>query len=294
MVNTRILEQRLGWRRNASDPEVVPKNRPIAHVPMLQGRVDTSARGGAPGPRRLAVAEAWDNLPVLEDAPDALAARAGLVPAIDRGSLAGASFDQLRTQLTRALKANDWRRVGISSATRGAGRSFFAAGLAASIARLDAMRVLLVDADLESPGLAALFHAEAPGPISEVLTGARAPETQLMRMGSGLALALNDTPEGYGAELLLAPEGILALRAMNDLLAPDVMILDMPPLLDDPLAQALLPQLDAVLLVADGQRNTAHEISECERMLDGQVPLLGLALNKSEDRDPRHAPRRRA
>lgn len=294
MVNTRILEKRLGWRSSDPDGAPSPPTRPIGHPPLLQGRVDHSARGAAArGPRGLAVAEAWDQLPRTNDDAEVLVARAGLVPPIDRASVAGAAFDQLRAQLTRVLKANDWRRIGITSARRGAGRSFFAAGLAASLARLDALRVLLIDADLESPGLAALFDLPAPGPLDEILTARRAPETQLIRIGNGLAVALNDTPVHFGAEMFLAPDAILALRAMNDLLSPDVVILDMPPLLGDPVSQALLPQLDAVLLISDGMSSTAADIMECERLLEGQVPVLGIALNKSEDRDPRPAARRR-
>lgn len=294
MVNTRILEKRLGWRSHDPDEAPAPPARPIGHEPMLQGRVEHSPRGtSSRGPRGLAIAEAWDRLPRTGHDAEALVARAGLVPSIDRASVAGAAFDQLRTQLTRVLRTNDWRRIGIASARRGAGRSFVAAGLAASIARLDSLRVLLIDADLENPGLADLFDTPALGPLEEVLTAQRAPETQLIRIGNGLAVALNDTPVDFGAELFLAPDAILALRAMSDLLAPDVVILDMPPLLDDSVSQALLPQLDAVLLVSDGMSSTAADIMNCERLLEGQVPVLGIALNKSEDRDPRPASRRR-
>lgn len=294
MVNTRILEQRLGWRSNDPEQEPSPPSRPIGHAPMLQGRVDPSNRAVAQrGPRRLAIEDAWDNLPTIKHEIDVLVARAGLVPAIDRASLAGTAFDQLRTQLMRVIKANDWRKVGITSPNRGAGRSFFAAGLAASIARLDAMRVLLIDADLEVPGLADVLDTPANGPMEEVLTGVRAPETQLSRVGNGLAVALNDTPVNFGAEVFLAPDAILALRMMIDLLSPDVVLLDMPPLLDNSVSQALLPQLDAVLLISDGTANTATDITECERLLEGQVPVLGIALNKSEDRDTRARARRR-
>lgn len=294
MINTRILEQRMGWRSNAPDQEPSPPARPIGHAPMLQGRVEHSTRAPSHrGPRRLAVEDAWDALPTTDHDAETLAARSGLIPAIDRGSLAGAAFDQLRTQLTRVIKANDWRRIGITSPGRRAGRSFFAAGLAASIARLEAMRVLLIDADLEMPGLADVFGTAAPGALEDVLGGARAPETQLLRLGTGLAVALNDTPVHFGAEVFLAPDAILALRAMTDLLSPDVVLLDMPPLIDDTVAQSLLPQLDAVLLISDGLANTAADIMECERLLEGQVPILGIALNKSEDRDTRRRARRR-
>ncbi|WP_323035174.1 CpsD/CapB family tyrosine-protein kinase [Pararhodobacter sp.] len=294
MVNTRILEQRLGWRSSDPDKMPEPPTRPIGHAPMLQGRVQQAERTApSRGPRGLAVADAWDRLPTTDLTAEALIARSGLVPAIDRGAVAGAAFDQFRTQLMRVLKSNDWRRIGITSPKRGAGRSFFAAGLAASVARLENLRVLLIDADLQAPGLAEIFDTAAPGPLEAVLTGQTDPETHLLRIGNGLAVAMNDTVIPYGAELLLAPDAILALRAMYDLLAPDVVVFDMPPLLNDTVSQALLPQLDAVLLISDGKANTGAEIIECERLLEGQVPVIGIALNKSEDRDTRPASRRR-
>jgi len=294
MVNTRILEQRLGWRSAGPDQEPTPPARPISHAPMLQGRLEPGDRGSTrAGPRRLAVEDAWGALPRLDHSLSDLATRAGLVPPFDRNTGPGDAFDQLRTQLTRVLKSNDWRRIGVTSPARGAGRSFVAAGLAASMARLDTLRVLLIDADLEDPGLAELIDTPAPGALEDVLTGARDPLDHLLRIGDNLAIALNGVPIDYGAELLQSPDAILALRAMMDALAPDVTVLDMPPLLQDQAAQALLAQLDAVLLISDGTSSTAADIMECERLLDGQVPLLGVALNKSEDSDTRRRARRR-
>jgi Mrp family chromosome partitioning ATPase len=292
MVNTRILERRLGWR-HGEDGETPPPARARTHAPMLQGRVEPVARANSRAPRRLAIEDAWDALPRIDQTPEALVKQAGLVPAIGREALAGAVLDQLRTQVMRVLKSNEWRRIGVTSPMRGAGRSFMATGLAASIARLEGVRVLLVDADLESPGLHSMLNVEVPGPLEEVLSGARPPESQILRIGDNLALAANDTVVPFGAEMMLSPDGILALRAMADLLDPDVVLFDMPPLLGDSLAEAMLPQLDAVLLISDGLASTAQDIVECERILEDQVPVLGIVLNKSEDRDPRPRARRR-
>jgi len=294
MVDTRILEQRLGWRNSEPDQAAGPPPRPMGHSPKLQGRVEHANRAAPKsGSRRVAVDEAWERLPSTFRDIESLVGRAGRVPAIDRGSASGSAFDQLRTQMMRVVQANDWTRIGVTSPARGAGRSFFAAGLAASVARIEAMRVLLIDADLEEPGLGKVLGTRAPGPMEEILTGRREPETQLIRTGAGLAVALNSKAVKYGAELFLSHEAIRAINDIVDMLAPNVVILDMPPLLNDTASQALLPQLDAVILVSDGLSTSATEIVECERLLDGQVPLLGVALNKSEDRDPRVTSRRR-
>ena len=297
MVNTRILEQRLGWRAPEEGETPVPPSRPIGHQPILQGRVDAagqeSTRRGTPvrNHRRAEVEEAWAAIPVIEDDVNKLGA-GGRAPSFARGSAAAAAMDQLRTQLMRVTAEKGWRRIGVTSAARGAGRSFVAAGLAVSIARLETVRVLLIDSDLDDPGLADLLGLDAPGPLDAVLHGEMPPEHQLRRVGATLALALNDSPVPQASERMLAPEAILALRALIDCAGPDLVIHDLPPLLGDPVAPTLLPQLDAVLLVADGLRTTAQDILDCERLLEGQAPLLGVVLNKSEDRDSRDSRRR--
>lgn len=292
MINTRVLERRLGWHSAGPDDEPVPPVRPISHAPVLQGRVQQAAPS-ARGPRRAAIEETWTTLAAVDEDPAELAARAQLVPGFARGSAPGTAFDQLRTQMMRALGDNGWRRVGITSPSRGAGRSFFAAGLAASIARLEDTHVLMVDGDLEAPGLAELFGVEAPGPIEAMLTGRRDPLDQTVRLGRNLAAVLNNAPVAIGAELIQSHDARAALKTLTDRLAPDVVIVDLPPLPNQAVAQSWLPHLDAVLLVSDGQASTARDIAECERLLEDQAPLLGVAMNKTEDPDPRPRARRR-
>ena len=291
MVNTRILQQRLGWR--AEDGDTPPPGATTAHRPVLQGRVEPVQRATpSRGNRRGAAEDIWAQIPVIEPVLSRLTGRAR-VPAFDRASDTGAAMDRLRTQMTRVLADKGWRRIGITSATRGAGRSFVATALAVSLARLETLRVLLVDTDFEAPGLADLLALDAPAAMDPVLAGSAAPETTMLRVGNTLALALNAAPVPEATERLLAPDAILAMRALIECTAPDVVIHDLPPLIDDTVTQSLLSQLDAVLLVADGTRTTARDILACERLLEGQVPMLGVILNKSEDRAPRDSGRRR-
>lgn len=291
MVNTRILQQRLGWR--AEDGDSPPPGSTKPHRPVLQGRVEPAQRGmQTRSARRGAAEDIWASIPVIEPV---LAQLTGVaqVPAFDRASLTGAAMDHLRTQLTRVLSEKGWRRIGVLSAERQAGRSFVTTALAVSLARLESLRVMLVDADLESPGLAELLDIEAPESLDTILSGAAAPESALLRVGNSLVLALNAAPIPEATERMLAPDAILAMRAMIECVSPDVVIHDLPPLINNNLSQVLLSQLDAVLLVADGTRTTAGDILACERLLEGQVPMLGVILNKSEDATPRDSARRR-
>lgn len=291
MVNTRILEQQHGWRRGPDAEHAGDTPRGLRHEPLLQGRITPGGRDALPqaagrAPRgRLsdaALAEAWGALPVLGNSLEDLAARHGALPPIGRDSAAGATLDQLRTALLRATTAQGWRRIGISAPRRGAGASFLALGLAAAVARLDYLRLVLLDLDLAQPTLHRHLGLDAPGPLEPVLRS-EAP-AQFGRVGANLALLTNAAPVAAPADLLHSPEALLALRGLPDPLAPDLMLVDLPPLLTDPAALAALAQVDAVLLVADGTRTTARDISECERRIEGQTPLLGVVLNKSEDR----------
>lgn len=282
MINTRILEQRLGWRSHVdSDGAEQPENQPIRHETVLQGRI--RATPGRPRQRRAEVDATWAAMPMVAPSTDSLTGPRKPLSAMDRNSAAGAALDELRTQILRVAKSNGWRRIGITAPTRGCGSSFIATGLAASIARLAYLRVLLLDMDLAAPDLSRLLGISAPGPIGDTLVDALPAESWLLRVGENLALGLNDGAVDNAAELVQSPDLILGLRALIDALAPDLVIHDLPPLLSETVTMAFLPQVDAILLVSDGTRTQPQDIVECERLLEGQVPLLGVILNKSED-----------
>ena len=48
---------------------------------------------------------------------------------------------------------------------------------------------------------------------------------------------------------------------------------------------AFLPQVDGVLLVADGTQTTAAHLAACEKMLLGHTQLLGVVLNRARNAD---------
>jgi protein-tyrosine kinase len=293
MVNTHVLEKRLGWRsgpsRRGSDPEET-ESRQVRHAPVLQGRVQALPEHARRRYRRDDIDQTWADLPVI--APDLKALETGTLASLDRGTPAAVALDQLRTQLMRALKKNNWGRVGITSPTRECGKTFVAVGLAASFARLDYARVALVDMDLESPDIAEALDMDAPGPLQDFLAGGLSIEEHLVRVGDNLALALNSQPVIDPGEFVQDPDIVVSIKDMMARLAPDVVLFDLPPLLSSDVATAFLPYLDGVLLVADGTKTIARDIEECERILAGQTELLGVILNKSED-DTGHLTRRR-
>jgi protein-tyrosine kinase len=209
---------------------------------------------------------------------------------LDRGKLAGkgvfanpqqsnaaAHFDILRTRLLHAMQERGWKRIAITSPTHGCGKSFVAANLALSLARRPSSRTVLLDMELRKPGLARLLGLADVHPIRDFLNGEQPLESHFLRLGRTLALGLNDTALPDAAEVLQEPATAASLTAMMQQLDPDLVIIDAPPVLMSDDMLALLPQLDAVLLIVDGTRTTAQEVRACERLFEGQCPLMGVA-----------------
>ncbi len=194
-----------------------------------------------------------------------------------------AHFDILRTRMLQALEERKWRRVAITSPTHGCGKSFVAANLALSLARLPSRRCALIDMELRDPHLAKLFDVPAD-PLVTFLNGAQPLEAQFRRFGTNLALGLNGAAVPNASGVLHEGATATALAGVVDLLQPDLVIFDMPPALGNDDVIAMLPHVDAVLIVTDGTKTSPNDIRACERLFEGKVPLLGIILNRAQDR----------
>lgn len=198
---------------------------------------------------------------------------------------AAAYFDILRTRILQAMQERGWQRIAITSPTHGCGKSFVASNLALSLARRPSSRTALVDLELRAPSLAHLFGLREVGALRDFLVGEQPLESHFTRIGRTLALGLNEVPVENASELLHEPATASALTAMMQQLAPEIVIYDAPPALVSDDVLALIPQVDAVLLVIDGTRTTNKEVRQCERLLEGRCPLMGVVLNRAQDRD---------
>lgn len=196
-------------------------------------------------------------------------------------------FDILRTRLLHAMQEKGWKRLAITSPTHGCGKTFVAANLALSLARRPSSRTVLLDMELRQPGLAALFGLQDVGPIRDYLSSDQPLESHFQRVGRTLALGLNSTPMPDAAETLHEPSTASTLADMVVQLDPDMVVIDAPPVLVNDDVLALLPQVDAVLLIIDGTKTTADEVRACERLFANQCPLMGVVLNRAQDRSLR-------
>tara|TARA_R110002049_G_scaffold192_21_gene1214 strand:- start:5486 stop:6412 length:927 start_codon:yes stop_codon:yes gene_type:complete len=224
-----------------------------------------------------------DRAPRWQDLPIATPGPGGDMPLVDdhRNSAAARAFDLLRTRLRQTTLEHRWVNIAVTAPTSGCGNSFSATNLALSLSRVPGSRTVLMDMNMRNPGLARAFDMQAPGAMSDLLSGQADLGKGMLRVSDTLALGLNDQPEVNAAEILqdsATAETLLRLRAS---LQPEIVLYDMPPMLEHDDLSAFLPQLDGVLLISDGTQTMARHLRECERMLEGQVPLLGIVLNRA-------------
>ena len=223
----------------------------------------------------------WNDL-TLETA-GANRALSSAMPVADSGrdSPAVRAFDLLRTRLRQVCQENGWRNIAITSPTSGCGNTFTAVNLALSLSRVNGSRTVLMDFNLRKPGVAKAFDIQARGMQRYFLDGTVPMGRHLVRASDTLALGLSEGADESPSETLQDPATALTLDKMRAALRPELVLYDMPPMLLHDDVTAFVPQLDGVLLVSDGTQTMSRQLSECERMLDGQVPLLGVVLNRA-------------
>jgi len=193
------------------------------------------------------------------------------------------AFDLLRTRLRQTVQQHGWVNIAVCAPTSGCGNTFTAANLAASLSRVPSSRTVLMDFNMRKPGLAKTLDMDAgqTGSLRDFLAGDVAISDYILRASDTLAVGLGAQAQADAAEILQDPATAASLAEMRAALRPDIVLYDMPPLLSYDDTSAFLPQLDGVLLVSDGTQTMARHLAECERVLDGQVPLLGVILNRA-------------
>ncbi|MFS4582220.1 CpsD/CapB family tyrosine-protein kinase [Phaeobacter sp. C3_T13_0] len=236
-----------------------------------------------PKPQQLpaTLPEMWER---LQRVPlDIRAHKASRSPLVNffRNSPTANAFDLLRTRLLHSLKAQGWKRVAIASPTAGCGATFSAVNLALSMARVPGTRTVLMDMNFRRPGVASALKLPPSGDMPGFLAGAVTLADHLVRPAASLAVGLTAAPDRNAAEILHDGRCASVIDDMVLSTGADVTLFDLPPVLEHDDAAAFLPQVDGVLLIADGTRTTAAHLVACEKMFDGQTQLLGVSLNRA-------------
>ncbi len=219
------------------------------------------------------------------------------------------SFRQLRTNIQLAGIERPYKRILVTSAISGEGKSVVIRNLAIAL-RESGVRVAAVDGDLRRPALGRLFDVAPEHGLTDVLTGQARLENALVtvavhapglstlaQVGALPTAAPNPTVDNSATKpevlsLLAAgpkpanPEPVLGADRMRLLLDEigtdhDVVLIDSPPLLVVSDAVSLMPKVDGVIVVARlglTTRDSARRLSSLLARIPAACPI-GVVVN---------------
>ena len=267
-----------------------PKPAPLAlenPLPAAGGSVSSKSEAGEED-EVVEVDDVWPQLGPMPVQRNQMAQN--LIITASRRNPVHAAFDVLRARLLNALTDNGWKRVAITSPTRDCGKTFVSVNLAVTLSRYENCRTILLDMDMRNPSVAKTLGLRDVGSMGDYLRGDVPTRDQFfkfdsndMKIGDNLAIAMNDRIEPYASELMQQPATAELLQRMEAELSPDVILYDLPPALANDDVIAFEDNFDGVLIVIDGTRTSGQDVREVMRRLGDSVPLLGVVLNKAED-----------
>lgn len=196
-------------------------------------------------------------------------------------SLFAEQFRRLRSTVKHVTADQPTSKIMVTSPTAGDGRTTISVGLATTLARLGD-KVLLIDADLRRPGVAAIFgleSKEAPG-LADVLTGGATFATAKRYVaGSGLDILTSGQTDRTAAELLTSDRMRAMLEEAGD--SYDVVVIDSPAALEAADVSLLAPQLDDVIVVVNADRTNRSVLLRTLSSLEAAGSnVTGAVLNR--------------
>ena len=194
----------------------------------------------------------------------------------------GRFYDMLRTQVLQEMDQNGWQFLAVTSATAGCGKSVTACNLALSIARLSDRSVLLVDLDLQKPKVAEYLGLNRGSGLLSVLKGEATLSSVMLETSIGRSKMLvipgvhtkSDSFEWMASQAMST-----LLQTIKREFRSRLVIFDMPPMLVGDDVISVLPQMEAVLLVAGVGHTSVSDIKECHKHLES-TPVVRVVVNR--------------
>jgi succinoglycan biosynthesis transport protein ExoP len=239
-----------------------------------------------------AIATGVTGVPLLGVADREKRRVAGPVVLRDPLSNSAENYRQLRSNLEFVAVDSDTLGFVVTSSIPGEGKSVISLNLALALAE-SGRKVLLVDADLRRPMIAAYTGLPGSAGLTSVLVGRASVEDVVQTWGStGLyVLASGPIPPN--------PSELLSSRVMADLVDRltreyDVVVFDTAPMGAVADAAILARMLDGALVVVDRTRAHRPQLSQTMDSLEKSgVRVLGIVLNRATPSKDRHAYYRR-
>jgi len=190
-------------------------------------------------------------------------------------------YRQLRTQLLKTMRDNQWTTLAITSANEGAGKSLTAANLAIALSKDVSTTVLLVDLDFTTPTIHEKLNLHPKKGLVDYLEGHAELEEILFDPGLDRLTVLTGRSAGkYSSELLASPKMQDLMRDLCQQDEANITIFDLTPLLRNDDAILFAPYADATLVVVEDGITTEDQLQQSMQLLN-KANVIGTILNKA-------------
>jgi len=194
----------------------------------------------------------------------------------------GRYYDMMRTQILQEMDQNAWQFLTVTSATAGCGKTVTACNLALSIARLAERSVLLVDMDMQKPRVAEYLGIKGNEGLLSVLEGEASLSSVMVEASIGRSKLLvlpGEVCKSGTSEWMASQTMATLLQTIKREFRSRIVIFDMPPMLVGDDVISILPQMEAVLLVAGIGNTSVSDIKECHKHLKA-TPVVRVVVNR--------------
>ncbi len=177
------------------------------------------------------------------------------------------------------------KRILITSAGRGEGKTHVATNLALTIARETDRKVLLVDADIRKPDVHNVYGIPNDFGLTDVLRNGH-DAWKAARKVIGMNVYILTAGSAISQPLTTA--SVLTFKALLDQVNPvfDWVIIDSPPVLLAADVSLLSKMVDGILLVVRGHKTPREMVERAKQMLGGN--LVGVVLNGVSPLKPKY------
>ena len=187
------------------------------------------------------------------------------------------AYKTLRTNVTFSLPGTDCKCIGITSSTRGEGKSTIAINLAISLAQLS-KRVVLIDCDLRLPTVLTKLELDAKEGLSNYLSGM----IDTLPVVTHSKFNIDIVPSG-----IIPPDAtaLIDSKEMQEILklfreSYDYIIIDFPPINIVSDAALLSNEIDGYLLVIRDNISEYQQVNEALRQLRfSDAKIIGFVYN---------------
>ena len=193
------------------------------------------------------------------------------------------SYRLLRTRILRRMQQNNWKSLGITSPSKGVGKTTTAINLSISVAMKQNQSVILVDTDLRNPSVHKFFGFNPSKGIVELLTSDIPADRILVNPGiDRFTILPGKNRIESSSEILSSPKMRQLSEQLKSRYSSRIVIYDLPPVLVGDDVVAFASNLDAILIVVEEGATETDKLKRSIDLLEG-IDIIGTVLNKSKE-----------